>query len=57
MAALAPLLGVDRDAALKLPSGFGGGMGRLAETCGAVTRGFLVLGRKEAVFDSLPALR
>jgi C_GCAxxG_C_C family probable redox protein len=32
--------------ALKIASGFGGGMGRLAETCGAVTGAFMVLGLK-----------
>ncbi len=45
-AAFAPSLGLDRDTALKLASGFGGGMGRLAETCGAVTGAFMVLGLK-----------
>lgn len=44
--AFAPSLGLDRDAALKTASGFGGGMGRLAETCGAVTGAFMVLGLK-----------
>lgn len=46
VAAFAPSLGLDRDTALKLASGFGGGMGRLAETCGAVTGAFMVLGLK-----------
>jgi len=31
---------------LKLASGFGGGMGRLAETCGAVTGAFMAMGLK-----------
>lgn len=31
-------------AALKLSFGFGGGMGRLQETCGAVTGAFMVIG-------------
>ena len=44
MAAFAPSLGLDRDTALKIASGFGGGMGRLAETCGTVTGAFMVLG-------------
>jgi C_GCAxxG_C_C family probable redox protein len=44
MAAYGPSLGSDRDTALKIASGFGGGMGRLAETCGAVTGAFMVLG-------------
>ena len=46
MAAFGPPLGLDREAALKIASGFGGGMGRLAETCGAVTAAFMVLGLK-----------
>ena len=37
-------LGFDRDAAIKLAAGFGGGMGRMASTCGAVTGAFMVLG-------------
>jgi C_GCAxxG_C_C family probable redox protein len=35
---------VDRSTALSLSCGFGGGMGRLQETCGAVTGSFMVLG-------------
>jgi C_GCAxxG_C_C family probable redox protein len=38
--------GLDRDTALKLAAGFGGGMGRMAGTCGAVTGAFMVLGLK-----------
>ena len=34
----------DDDFALAISSGFGGGMGRLQETCGAVTGSFMVLG-------------
>lgn len=30
--------------AIKLSSGFGGGMGRLQETCGAITGAFMVIG-------------
>lgn len=37
---------IDKETALKLASGFGGGMGRMAETCGAVTGAFMVLGLK-----------
>jgi C_GCAxxG_C_C family probable redox protein len=44
VAAYGPSVGLDRDTALKIASGFGGGMGRLAETCGAVTGAFMVLG-------------
>lgn len=38
--------GIDRDIALKLATGFGGGMGRMAETCGAVTGALMVIGLK-----------
>jgi C_GCAxxG_C_C family probable redox protein len=38
-----PLFGLDREQAIKLASGFAGGM-RLAQTCGAVTGAFMVLG-------------
>jgi len=34
----------DNEIALKVSCGFGGGMGRLQETCGAVTGSFMVLG-------------
>lgn len=37
---------MDRETALKLAAGFGGGMGRMADTCGAVTGAFLALGLK-----------
>ena len=36
--------GLDEATALKIASGFGGGMGRMAETCGAVTGAMMVLG-------------
>ena len=38
--------GLDRDTALKLATGFGGGMGRLGRTCGAVSGAFMVFGLK-----------
>jgi C_GCAxxG_C_C family probable redox protein len=37
-------LNLDADAALKIASGFGGGMGRRGEVCGAVTGGIMALG-------------
>ena len=37
-------LSFDNSLALNISSGFGGGMGRLQETCGAVTGSFMVLG-------------
>ena len=46
LAAYAPMFGLERETALKVSSGFGGGMGRLGETCGAVTGAFMVLGLK-----------
>jgi C_GCAxxG_C_C family probable redox protein len=36
--------GIDQETALKIASGFGGGMGRMGETCGAVTGAMMVLG-------------
>jgi C_GCAxxG_C_C family probable redox protein len=35
---------VDKGTALNMSCGFGGGMGRLQETCGAVTGSFMVIG-------------
>lgn len=39
-------LGLDRDTALKIAAGFGGGMGRMALTCGALTGAFMAIGLK-----------
>lgn len=36
--------GVDRDLALRLGAGFSGGLGRTAQTCGAVTGAIMALG-------------
>jgi C_GCAxxG_C_C family probable redox protein len=44
-------LGIERETALKLSLGFGGGMGHTGGACGAVTAACLVLGLK-APFDS-----
>lgn len=41
----APELGLDEKIALKIASGFGGGMA-CAETCGAVTGAYMVIGMK-----------
>ncbi|MBN2535947.1 MAG: C_GCAxxG_C_C family protein [Spirochaetales bacterium] len=43
-AAYAPLFGLETDTALKIACGFGGGMGSLQNTCGAVTGAFMVIG-------------
>jgi C_GCAxxG_C_C family probable redox protein len=37
-------LGFDPETAMRAATGFGGGMGRLAATCGAVTGAFMTLG-------------
>jgi C_GCAxxG_C_C family probable redox protein len=39
-------LGFDKNAALKMACGFGAGMGRKEEVCGAVTGGIIVIGAK-----------
>jgi C_GCAxxG_C_C family probable redox protein len=39
-------LGLDREIALKAAAAFGGGMGRMGETCGAVTGAFMLIGLK-----------
>jgi len=39
-------LGLDTESALRIACGFGGGMGRTAQTCGAVTGAFMVIGLK-----------
>jgi C_GCAxxG_C_C family probable redox protein len=44
--AYGPDLGLDEETALKVATGFGGGMGARGETCGAVTGGILALGLK-----------
>ena len=45
--AFAVEMGMDRDTALKVAQGFGGGMGgQMGEVCGAVTGAFMVIGLK-----------
>jgi C_GCAxxG_C_C family probable redox protein len=38
--------GLDTSTALKVAAGFGSGMGRMGDVCGALTGGFMVLGLK-----------
>jgi len=45
----APHYGLDRDKALKISTGFGGGMARCGKTCGAVTGAFMVIGLKNGM--------
>jgi len=40
--------GLDRETALRVSGAFGGGMGRMGETCGAVTGALMVIGLKFA---------
>ncbi len=44
LAVYGPELGMDRETATQVAGGFGGGMGRMAGTCGAVTGAFMVIG-------------
>ena len=44
--------GLCRETALKIACGFGGGIGRMALTCGAVTGAFMVIGLKYGNIDT-----
>lgn len=44
--AFSDILNIDKDLALKLTCGFGAGMGRMQEVCGAVSGGIAALGLK-----------
>jgi len=44
LSSFAEELGVEEEKALKLASGFGGGIGRMAGTCGAVAGAVMVIG-------------
>ncbi|MBM4446239.1 MAG: C_GCAxxG_C_C family protein [Chloroflexi bacterium] len=46
LTAYAGQCGLDHETALKVSAAFGGGMGRMGETCGAVTGAFMVIGLK-----------
>ncbi len=46
LVAFGPEFGLERELALKVASPFGGGMGRLGGTCGAVTGALMALGLK-----------
>ena len=48
LAAYAEQFGLTEELALKVAGGFGGGMGRMADTCGAVTGAIMVIGLKFA---------
>ena len=50
-AAYSPLLGIRDDDALRISTGFGAGMGRQQEVCGAVTGAFMVIGSRHGMTD------
>jgi C_GCAxxG_C_C family probable redox protein len=50
--AYTPLLGVKEDDALRISTGFGAGMGRQQEVCGAVTGAYMVIGCKQGMTDA-----
>ena len=50
--AFAPRLNLDPDTALRVACGFGAGMGRRQEVCGAVTGGIMALGLKHGRGES-----
>ena len=47
-------LGLDRNKALKVAMGFGGGMGCTGNTCGAVTGAYMVLGLAQKILPGNP---
>jgi C_GCAxxG_C_C family probable redox protein len=49
--------GIDQPAALRMAAGFGGGIGRTGETCGAVTGALMVLGMKYGATTGDPAAK
>ena len=57
IAAFAPELGLDADAALRVSAAFGGGMGRTGGTCGVVTGALMVLGLKYGAIVVNPAAK
>jgi C_GCAxxG_C_C family probable redox protein len=52
LAAFCNEFGLHGEIALKIACGFGGGMGRKAKTCGAVTGAFMVIGLKHGQTQS-----
>lgn len=51
VAAWADEVGLDMDTAMRISSGFGGGMGRLREVCGSVSAAFMILSFKYGYTD------
>ena len=50
--AFSPELGIPENVAYKIACPFGAGMGRMQETCGAVTGAFMVIGLKHGKSNS-----
>jgi len=48
------IFGLNRNLALQLAQGFGGGMGHTGKTCGAVTGAYMVLGLANKISGSNP---
>lgn len=48
LCAFGPEFGLDETTALQVATGFGSGMGRLCQVCGALTGGFMVIGLKHS---------
>jgi C_GCAxxG_C_C family probable redox protein len=52
-----PRFGLDHELALRIASGFGGGIGHRGESCGAVTGAIMVIGLKEGGMSGDEAAR
>lgn len=52
IASFSDILDVDEETAVKIASGFGGGMGRMQDTCGAITGAFMVIGYLRGKFKT-----
>lgn len=44
--------GIERETALKIASAFGGGMGKMGDTCGVVTGALMIIGLKYGTADA-----
>ena len=51
LSACGPRFGIGRELALRIAAGFGGGMGTMGRTCGAVTGAFMVIGLARGASD------
>ncbi len=49
----APDYGLDGETVMRLATGFGGGMGRMAGVCGAVTGAFIVIGMARGMHSAV----